>query len=91
MTEITDPKGCNFTPPDSLMKIKDLTIDDLMKNEDSDSYTVMRAGHDLGVFVKFGQNYHFRDNQNNTWVCQCSNIDTGASTIEKAVEFMSYS
>ena len=71
-------------------KIKNLTVGDLVKSEDSDSYTVVRGGHDLGVFVKSGGTYHFKDNQNNTWVCVCSNINTGAEDIEGAVKFMNY-
>ena len=75
---------------DNLTKIKNLSVGDLVRSETSDSYTVIRSGHDLGVFVKVGQTYHFRDNQNNTWVCQCTNINTGESSIEGAVKFMSY-
>ena len=75
---------------DKLNSIKNLTVDDLVYNGESDTYTVIRNGYDLGVFVKVRGSFHFRDNQNKTWVCQCSDIDTGASSIEDAVAFMSY-
>ena len=70
--------------------IKDLTVADLLKNDESDTYTIIRNGQDLGVFVMVCGTYHFRDNHNKTWVCQCTDIDTGASDIEDAVAFMSY-
>ncbi|MCL2227371.1 MAG: hypothetical protein FWB97_07055 [Oscillospiraceae bacterium] len=75
---------------ESISRIKNLTVGELVKGEWDDSYTIVRNGHDLGVFVRVGQKYRFRDNQNNTWVCQCSDIDTGADCIEDAVAFMSY-
>ena len=75
---------------ENIPKIKNLNIKDLVKSGDSDSYTIIRGGHDLGVFIRLGQTYFFRDNQNNTWVCQCTNINTGATNIEDAVKFMSY-
>jgi len=70
--------------------IKDLSVDDLVKGDSGDTYTVIRSGVDLGVFEKVGETFYFRDNAHKTWVCQCSNIDTGAATIEAAVEFMKY-
>ena len=70
--------------------IKDLSMDDLVKSDHEDVYSIVRGGNYLGAFVKLGGTYHFRDNHHNTWVCVCSNIDTGAALIEDAVTFMSY-
>ena len=75
---------------DKLNTIRDLTVSDLVKNEESGTYTVIRNGKDLGVFVMVCGSYHFRDNHNKSWVCQCCDIDTGTASIEDAVHFMSY-
>jgi len=75
---------------DRLNLIKDLSLSDLVKSEAEDMYTVIRNGFDLGVFVMIGKTYHFRDNQNKSWVCQCTDINTGATDIGDAVAFMSY-
>jgi hypothetical protein len=76
--------------PDGVNLIRNLALDDLVKSESEDMYTIIRGGYDLGVFVRIGETYRFRDNQNKTWVCQCTDIDTGATSIEDAVAFMSY-
>ena len=75
---------------DKINLIRNLSMDDLIKSETEDMYTVIRSGHDLGVFVRVGKTYFFRDNHNKTWVCQCTDIDTGASSIEDAIAFISY-
>jgi uncharacterized surface anchored protein len=75
---------------DNIHMIKNLSTTDLIKDETGDIYTVMRNGHDFGAFIKVGETYRFRDNQHKTWVCQCTDIDTGATSIEDAVAFMSY-
>ena len=72
------------------IKIKNLSLNDLVKSDNEDVYSVIRGGSYLGSFVKMGETYFFRDNHLNTWVCQCSNIDTGAACIEDAVMFMCY-
>ena len=75
---------------DKVNSIRNLSLDDLVKSGAEDMYTIIRNGHDLGVFVRVGKTYRFRDNQNKTWVCQCTDIDTGAADIKDAVAFMSY-
>ena len=75
---------------DRINLIKDLSLDDLVKSEAEDNYTIIRNGFDLGVFIKTDGTYHFRDNQNKAWVCQCTDIDTGAADIDDAVAFISY-
>ena len=75
---------------DRVHAIRDLSIADLVKSETGDEYSVLRNGCYLGSFVRVGGTYHFRDQKQNTWVCVCSDIDTGADDIGRAVEFMSY-
>jgi len=70
--------------------LKNLSLSDLVKCETEDSYTIIRNGSDFGVFVKIGATYHFQDNRNKAWVCQCTDIDTRAECIAEAVAFMSY-
>jgi len=70
--------------------IKNLSMNDLIKSDSEDVFSIVRGGNYLGAFVKMGGTYFFRDNHHNTWVCQCSNIDTGAESIEDAVSFMRY-
>jgi len=75
---------------DKIHMIKDLSVNDLVKSDSGDMYTVIRGSIDLGAFVRVGGTYHYRDNAQKTWVCQCSDIDTGAANIEDAVSIMSY-
>ena len=75
---------------DKVYLIRNLSVDELEKSENAHEYSIFRSGQYLGAFVKVGKTYHFRDQHHNTWVCACSNIDTGAENIKDAVAAMSY-
>ena len=75
---------------DKVYLIRNLSVGELVKSETSDEYSVLRSGQYLGTFVRVGKTYRFRDQHHNTWVCTCSDIDTGAENIEDAVAAMSY-
>ena len=79
-----------FGMVDKIFAIKNLTIDELVRSDDADVFSVVRNGQYLGAFARVGNTYHFRDQHHNTWVCACNDIDTGAENIEDAVAFMSY-
>ena len=76
--------------PDKTQLIKDLSTNELVKSENADEYAIIRNSQYFGAFVRVGGTYHFRDQHHNTWVCACSDIDTGAENIKDAVAFMSY-
>ena len=75
---------------DRVHAIRGLTVGELVRSEGEDVYQIMRNGQYLGAFVRVGKTYHFMDQKHNTWVCSCSDIDTGAESIEDAVAFVSY-
>ena len=76
--------------PEKTHLIRGLSVNELVKSENADEYAIIRNGQYLGAFVRVGGTLHFRDQHHNTWVCACSDIDTGAENIEDAVAFISY-
>jgi hypothetical protein len=70
-----------------MKKIVNLKIEEVTKG-----LAIIRCGYHLGRFELINGTYHFKKNENRLHECYADkfiDIDTKATTLNKAVEFMS--